>query len=143
MTKTYYAKKEDINQKWFLIDAEGKVLGRIASKAAYILRGKHKVEYTPSVDMGDFVVIINADKVKVTGNKLFNKKYYHHSGYPGGLREISLYKMMTKDPTFALRNAIRGMLPHNRLGKKQLNHVKIYAGEDHPHFAQKPDSIEI
>lgn len=143
MTKTFYAKKEDIDKKWFLIDAKDKVLGRVASKAAYILRGKHKPEYTPSVDMGDFVVIINADKVKVTGNKQFNKKYYHHSGYPGGLREIPFYKMIEKDPTFILRNAIRGMLPHNRLGRKQLKHVKIYADENHPHVAQQPVIIDI
>ena len=143
MTKTFYAKKEDIDKKWFLIDAKGKILGRVASKAAFILRGKHKPEYTPSVDMGDFVVIINADKVRVTGNKQFNKKYYHHSGYPGGLREIPFYKMMAKDPTFALRNAIRGMLPHNRLGRQQLKHVKIYTGEDHPHVAQQPETVEI
>ena len=143
MTKTFYAKKEEIDKKWFIIDAKDKVLGRVASKVAHILRGKHKPEYTPSVDMGDFIVIINADKVRVTGNKQFKKNYYHHSGYPGGLREIPYYKMMEKDPTFALKNAIKGMLPHNRLGRKQLKHVKIYAGENHPHAAQQPDIIDI
>ncbi len=143
MFKTYYPKEGDIEKKWYLIDAKDKVLGRVASKAAYILRGKHKPEYTPSVDMGDFVIIINADKIRVTGNKFMNKKYYRHSGYPGGIKEIPFYKMMQKDPTFAIRNAIKGMLPHNRLGRKQLKHVKIYAGESHPHAAQKPEIIEI
>ena len=143
MFKTYYPKKDEIERKWFIIDAKDKILGRVASKAAFILRGKHKPQYTPSVDMGDFVIIVNADKIKVTGNKFMNKKYYRHSGYPGGIKEIPFYKMMKKDPTFALKNAIRGMLPHNRLGRKQLKHVKIYAGESHPHSAQKPELIEI
>ncbi len=143
MFKTYYPKEGEIEKRWYIIDAKDKVLGRVASKAAYILRGKHKPTYTPSVDMGDFVIIINADKVRVTGNKFMNKKYYRHSGYPGGIKEIPYYKMMAKDPTFALRNAIKGMLPHNRLGRKQLKHVKIYAGESHPHTAQKPETIEL
>ncbi len=141
--KTYINKKSDITKKWYLIDANDKVLGRIVSKVASLLRGKHKPTYTPSVDMGDNVIIINAAKVKLTGNKPFKKKYYRHSGYPGGLKERNFLDMMKRDPTFAIRNAVKGMLPHNRLGRKQLLHVKIYAGEDHPHQAQKPEILEI
>ncbi|MBA7647246.1 50S ribosomal protein L13 [subsurface metagenome] len=141
--KTYITKKSDITKKWYLIDANDKVLGRTVSKVASLLRGKHKPNYTPSVDMGDNVIIINAAKVKLTGNKPLNKKYYRHSGYPGGLKERSFLDMMKRDPTFAIRNAVKGMLPHNRLGRKQLLHVKIYAGENHPHQAQKPEILEI
>jgi len=141
--KTYINKKSDVTKKWYLIDANDKVLGRIVSKVASLLRGKHKPTYTPSVDMGDNVIIINAAKVKLTGNKPSNKKYYRHSGYPGGLKERTFLDMMKINPTFAIRNAVKGMLPHNRLGRKQLLHVKIYAGEDHPHQAQKPEILEI
>jgi len=141
--KTYSIKKQEVVKKWYLIDADDQVLGRVASRVASILRGKHKATYTPHVDMGDNVIIINADKVKLTGTKPFKKVYYRHSGYPGGLRETSYLEMMQKDPTFALKNAIKGMLPHNRLGRRQLLHVKIYAGEGHPHEAQNPEKIEI
>ena len=141
--KTYINKKSDVTKKWYLVDANDKVLGRVVSKVASLLRGKHKPTYTPSVDMGDNVIIINAAKVKLTGNKPLNKKYYRHSGYPGGLKERTFLDMMKSDPTFAIRNAVKGMLPHNRLGRKQLLHVKIYAGEDHPHQAQKPEILEI
>jgi large subunit ribosomal protein L13 len=141
--KTYAAKKEEVTKKWYLIDAEGKVLGRVASQVASILKGKHKAIYTPHVDMGDNVIIVNAAKVKVTGSKPAKKMYYRHSGYPGGLKAISYQEMMEKDPNFAMRHAIKGMLPHNRLGRKQLLNVKIYADENHPHQAQKPEKLEI
>jgi large subunit ribosomal protein L13 len=141
--KTYAVKKEEVTKKWYLIDAEGKVLGRVASQVAAILKGKNKAIYTPHVDMGDNVIIINAAKVKVTGSKPVKKMYYRHSGYPGGLKAVSYQEMMEKDPTFALRHAIKGMLPHNRLGRKQLLNVKIYADESHPHQAQKPEKLEI
>ena len=141
--KTYAVKKEEVTKKWYLIDAEGKVLGRVASQVASILKGKHKAIYTPHVDMGDNVIIVNAAKVRVTGSKPANKMYYRHSGYPGGLKAISYQEMMEKDPAFALRHAIKGMLPHNRLGRKQLLNVKIYADENHPHQAQKPEKLEI
>jgi large subunit ribosomal protein L13 len=141
--KTYAAKKEEVTKKWYLIDAEDKVLGRVASQVASILKGKHKAIYTPHVDMGDNVIIINAEKVKITGTKPIKKIYYRHSGYPGGLKAIPYQEMMKKDPTFALRHAIRGMLPHNRLGRKQLLNVKIYAGESHPHQAQQPEKLKI
>jgi len=141
--KTYSLKKEDVEKKWYIIDARNKVLGRVASRAAAILRGKHKPAYTPHVDMGDNVIILNADKVILTGSKASKKIYYHHTSYPGGLKQISFLDMMKKDPTFALRSAIKGMLPKNRLGRKQLMHVKIYAGENHPHQAQKPEKLEV
>ena len=141
--KTYTVSKDAIKKKWYLVDAEGKVLGRVASSVAAILRGKHKPDYTPFMDMGDNVIIVNAAKVKLTGNKPLKKKYYRHSGYPGGIKEKSFSEVMKSDPTFALRNAIRGMLPHNRLGRKQLLNVKIYAGENHPHQAQKPEAYEL
>jgi large subunit ribosomal protein L13 len=141
--KTYAAKKEEVTKKWYLIDAKDKVLGRVASQVASILKGKHKAIYTPHVDMGDNVIIVNADQVRLTGTKQLKKIYYRHSGYPGGLKAIPYQEMMKKDPAFALRHAIRGMLPHNRLGRKQLLNVKIYAGENHPHQAQKPEKLEI
>jgi large subunit ribosomal protein L13 len=141
--KTYAAKKEEVTKTWYLIDAKDKVLGRVASRVAAILRGKHKAIYTPHVDMGDNVIIINADKVKLTGTKPMKKIYYRHSGYPGGIKATPYLDMMKKDPTFVMRHAIKGMLPHNRLGRKQLLNVKIYAGENHPHQAQKPEILSI
>ena len=141
--KTYATKKGEIVKKWYLIDAEGQVLGRVASRVASILKGKHKAIYTPHVDMGDNVIIINAEKAKLTGGKPSKKIYYRHSGYPGGLKSISYLEMMKKDPTFAMRHAIKGMLPHNRLGRKQLLNVKIYAGAEHPHQAQQPEKLEL
>lgn len=141
--KTYTEKKVNADQKWWLIDAEDKVLGRVASTVASLLRGKHKPTYTPFVDMGDYVVIINSAKVKLTGNKSSSKLYYRHTGYPGGLKVRTYSEMMKKDPTFVLRNAIKGMLPHNRLGRRQLLHVKIYPGEEHSHQAQKPEPLKI
>ena len=141
--KTYTAKKGEYKKDWYLIDAEDKVLGRVATKVASILRGKQKTNYTPHVDMGDNVIIINSDKVKLTGGKPLQKRYYRHSGYPGGIKQTGFLEMMKKDPTFAMRNAVKGMLPKNRLGRRQLLHVKIYAGDRHPHEAQKPVKVEI
>jgi large subunit ribosomal protein L13 len=141
--KTYIEKTQNVEQKWYLIDAKDKVLGRVASTVAALLRGKHKPTFTPFVDMGDYVVITNAAKVRVTGNKVNTKKYIWYSGYPGGLKERSYTQMLKIDPTSIIRNAIKGMLPHNRLGRKQLLHVKIYPGEEHPHQAQKPEILEI
>ncbi len=141
--KTYTVKKGEVEKKWYLIDVEDKVLGRVASKVASILRGKNKPNYTPSIDMGDNIIIINADKVRLTGAKQFKKVYYKHSGYPGGIKKTGFLEMMKKEPTFAVRNAIKGMLPKNRLGRRQLLHVKIYAGKNHPHEAQKPEKLEL
>ncbi len=141
--KTHLDKKDEITKDWYLIDAKDSVLGRVASRVAAILRGKHKPNYTPFMDMGDHVIIINADKIRVTGNKAIQKKYYRHSGYPGGIKEKTFLDVMKKDPAFAIRNAIKGMLPHNRLGRKQLLHVKIYAGENHPHQAQRPEIYKL
>jgi len=140
---TSVCKTSQIDKKWYLVDAKDKVLGRLASCVAAVLRGKNKPSYTPFMDMGDNVVIINAGKIKVTGGKQMKKIYYRHSGYPGGIKETRLVDAMKKDPTFPLRKAIRGMLPHNRLGRKQILHVKIYAGDNHPHEAQKPEPLDL
>lgn len=136
--KTYSAKPLEVERKWYLIDAEGQTLGRLAVLASNLLRGKHKPQYTPNVDTGDFVIIINSAKIKVTGNKETDKIYYHHTGYPGGLKSASFKELMEKDATLALEKAIKGMLPHNTLGHEQFNKLKIYAGSEHPHAAQKP-----
>lgn len=136
--KTYSAKPLEVERKWYVIDAEGKTLGRLAVLAANLLRGKHKPEYTPNVDTGDFVIIINAAKITVSGKKETDKMYYHHTGYPGGLKSASFKDLMKKDATLALEKAIKGMLPHNTLGHDQFNKLKIYAGSEHPHAAQKP-----
>jgi large subunit ribosomal protein L13 len=141
-TKTIEARSLDIEPKWYLIDAKNQVLGKLAVEVAGILRGKNKPYYQQDVDMGDFVVIINADKFKVSGNKRSEKLYYHHTGYIGGLRSKSLEKKMEKSPEFPVWHAIRGMLPKNRLGRKMLKKVKIYTGDTHPHKAQKPILIE-
>ncbi|HHY18711.1 MAG TPA: 50S ribosomal protein L13 [Firmicutes bacterium] len=129
--------------KWYLIDAEGQTLGRLASQIASIIRGKNKPTYTPHADTGDFVVVINAEKINVTGNKLNNKIYYNHSGYAGGLKKRTLKEMLEKKPEEVLRKAIWGMLPHNKLGRKQMGKVKIYAGPEHPHEAQKPELLSL
>ena len=131
--KTYSAKPLEVERKWYVIDAEGKTLGRLAVLAANLLRGKHKPEYTPNVDTGDFVIIINAAKITVSGKKETDKMYYHHTGYPGGLKSASFKELMQKDATLALEKAIKGMLPHNTLGHDQFNKLKIYAGSEHPH----------
>ncbi|MBQ9246167.1 50S ribosomal protein L13 [bacterium] len=136
--KTYSAKPLEVERKWYLLDAEGQTLGKLAVTAANILRGKNKPQYTPHVDTGDFVIIINAAKITVSGKKETDKKYYHHTGFPGGLKIASFKELMEKDATLALEKAIKGMLPHNTLGQEQFNKLKIYAGSEHPHAAQKP-----
>jgi large subunit ribosomal protein L13 len=136
--KTYSAKPLEVERKWYLLDAEGQTLGRLAVLAANLLRGKHKPQFTPNVDTGDFVIIINADKIQVSGKKETDKIYYHHTGYPGGLKSASFKELMQKDARLALEKAIKGMLPHNTLGHDQFNKLKIYAGAEHPHAAQKP-----
>jgi len=133
--------KNDISRDWFIIDAEGQTLGRLASEVAQIIRGKKKTFFTPHMDMGDFVVIINAEKIKVTGNKEEAKTYFRHSGFPGGVTQISLKKVRQDYPERIITNAVKGMLPHNRLGRQLLTHLKVYKGSDHPHAAQLPKTI--
>lgn len=141
--KTYYAKPNEVEREWVLIDAEDQVLGRVASVAAKILRGKTKPQYTPHVDVGDFVIIINADKIRVTGNKAEAKEYYRYSGYPGGLKKETFAEAMAKHPERVVEHAVKGMLPKTTLGRKQGMKLKVYAGPDHPHTAQKPREIKI
>lgn len=141
--KTYMAKAETIERKWYVIDASGMVLGRLASQVAAILRGKNKPTFTPHVDTGDHVIILNADKVILTGNKLDQKKYYHHSGFPGGLKETSYRTLMDRKPEFAVREAIRGMLPHNSLGRQMIKKLRVYKGDSHEHQAQMPEVLEL
>ena len=140
---SYMQKKETIERKWYVIDAEGKPLGRVASKAAYVLRGKHKATFTPHIDCGDNVIIINAEKVLLTGNKLEDKKYYNHSMYPGGLRERTAKEMVEKYPVEMVERAVKGMLPHNRLGRAMYKKLFVYTGNEHKHAAQKPEAMEI
>ncbi len=141
--KTYMAKKGEVERKWYLIDAKDKTLGRLASKIAVILMGKHKPQYTPHVDCGDFVVVINADKVKLTGAKWEKKIYYWHSGYLGGLKSRTAKEMLERKPEFLIYHAVKGMLPKNNLARRMIKKLKVYAGENHPHQAQKPEPIEI
>ncbi len=141
--KTYSAKPLEVERKWYIVDAEGKTLGRLATVVANILRGKHKPQYTPNVDTGDFVIVINAEKIQVSGKKETDKIYYHHTGYPGGLKSISFKALMEKDPTKAIEKAVKGMLPHNTLGAKQFTKLNVYAGSEHPHAAQKPEVYEM
>ncbi len=141
--KTYSAKKDDIDKQWKLIDAEDKPLGRLASRVATILRGKDKPTFTPNMDTGDNVVVINAEKVKLTGKKLQQKEYFRHTGYPGGERFTSAEEMMEKDPTFLIMNAVKGMLPKNKLSRKLMTNLRVYAGPVHPHEAQQPEKIEL
>ena len=141
--KTYFANKETIEQKWYVVDASGKVLGRLASQIAKVLRGKHKPEFTPHADAGDYVIVINADKIKVTGKKESEKLYYTHTGYPGGIKEISYEKLMQKDPIRVIEIAIKGMMPKNPLGREMLSKLKVYAGAEHPHAAQQPETINL
>ncbi len=140
--KTYQAKKEEIDRKWYLVNAEGKVLGRLSTELAKILKGKNKPIYTPHVDTGDFVVVVNAGKVTLTGKKLKDKIYYHHTGYPGGIKQMSAEKLLAKKPTEMIRMAVRGMLPKNSLGRQMLRKLKVYPGPNHPHEAQKPIALE-
>lgn len=140
--KTYMAKPGEIAHAWYVVDAEGQTLGRLATRVASILRGKHKPEYTPHTDVGDFVVIINASKVEVTGRKMDQKKYYRASGYPGGLKSDTLRDKMESAPEDVIKHAVRGMLPHNPLGRKMFKKLKVYAGPEHPHQAQQPELLE-
>ena len=141
--KTFIAKKEGVSRDWYLIDARDKVLGRVAAEIARRLRGKHKPEFTPHTDTGDFIVVINAEKIALTGKKLDDKVYYHHSGYPGGIKSITAGKLLKKKPEDVLKIAVKGMLPKNSLGRMMLKKLKIYAGSDHPHEAQTPRSLDI
>ena len=141
--KTISIKKSEINKNWWLADAEGQVLGRFSSKIAQYLRGKHKADFTPHMDMGDFVVVINAEKIKVTGNKERDKTYFKHTGYPGGGSEINLAELRRSRPERIIEKAVRGMLPHNRLGRSINSHLKVYSGPEHPHNAQQPKILEI
>jgi large subunit ribosomal protein L13 len=142
-TKTYVATPSTRQRDWYVVDAEGKTLGRLATQIADALRGKRKPEYTPHIDTGDFVVVVNAEKIVVTGNKLQDKRYYRHSGYPGGLRSRTLAEMLDRQPEEVIRKAVKGMLPRNRLARAQLRKLKVYAGPDHPHAAQQPKPLEI
>ncbi|MFL5819764.1 MAG: 50S ribosomal protein L13 [Solirubrobacteraceae bacterium] len=141
--KTYVATPANRERNWYVIDAAGRTLGRLATQIADALRGKRKPEYTPHVDTGDFVIVVNAEKISVTGDKLAQKRYYRHSGYPGGLRSRTLREMLDRRPEEVIRKAVRGMMPRNRLARKQLTKLRVYAGPDHPHAAQRPEPMEI
>ncbi|MCM8772656.1 MAG: 50S ribosomal protein L13 [Candidatus Omnitrophica bacterium] len=143
MVKTQMAKKEKISRKWYLIDADGQILGRLASKVAKILMGKHKPIYTPHVDTGDYVIVINAEKIRVTGKKLKDKIYYKHSGYLGHLKEETLASLLSRKPETVIKLAVKGMLPKNSLGRKMLKKLKVYRGPEHPHIAQKPEILNL
>ena len=140
---TFFARDASVRRDWYVVDASGKTLGRLATQLAMRLRGKHKPEYTPHVDTGDYIVVINADKVRVTGNKLADKVYYHHTGYIGSMKSITLGKMMDKHPTRAIEIAVKGMLPKNPLGRSMFQKLKVYAGPDHKHTAQQPQALDI
>jgi large subunit ribosomal protein L13 len=141
--RTYQANAQDRERSWHVVDAEGKTLGRLATQIANVLRGKRKPTYTPHVDVGDFVIVVNAEKVAVTGDKREKKLYWRHSGYPGGIRSRTLGDLLEKRPEEVIRRAVKGMLPRNRLARQQLRKLKVYAGPDHPHQAQKPEQLEI
>ena len=141
--KTYSANAQTRERTWLVVDATGKTLGRLATQIATTLRGKHKPEYTPHVDTGDFVIVVNAEKIAVTGNKRADKRYFRHSGYPGGIKERTLTEMLDRRPEEVIRKAVKGMLPRNRLSRKQLTKLKVYAGPDHPHAAQQPQQMQI
>ena len=141
--RTFSAKPYEVERKWIVVDAQGQILGRLATRIATILRGKHKPIYTPHVDCGDYVIVVNAEKVRVTGRKLDQKMYYRHSGYPGGLRQIDLRRQLQVHPERVVEAAVRGMLPKNRLGRKLFKKLKVYAGPTHPHQAQQPKALEL
>lgn len=141
--KTYVLKERDINKKWYLIDAEGKVLGRVATKVADVLRGKNKPTYSPNLDDGDNIIVINIEKVKLTGAKSQDKNYFHHSQYPGGAKFTNIKKLFAKKPEYILEHAIKGMLPKTKMGRKVFGNLKIYSGSEHPHAAQKPEKLEV
>ena len=140
---TKFIRTEDADRKWYLVDAKDQVLGRLATEVARVIRGKHKAVFTPNMDTGDFVVVINADKIKVTGKRESMKTYVRHSGFPGGQRVTSFQEMMQKKPEFVVENAVKGMLPKNRLGRKLIRKLKVYAGDRHPHLAQKPETLSL
>jgi len=141
--KTLSANKETVNKQWFVVDADGEILGRLASKVAFVLRGKHKTDFTPHVDCGDNVIVINAEKIAVTGNKLVDKTYIRHSGYPGGQKQTTLEEMMEKQPGRAVEKAIKGMLPKNALGRQLFRNLYVYVGPEHKHEAQKPTKLDL
>ena len=141
--KTYSAKPREVDQNWLLVDAEGQTLGRMATMIATKLRGKHKAEYTPHVDVGDYIVVINAEKVQVTGNKSKDKLYHSHSGYPGGLKSISFEQLIDKSPEKVIKLAVKGMLPRTPLGRTMYKKLKVYAGPEHPHVAQRPEALQL
>jgi large subunit ribosomal protein L13 len=141
--KTYVTKPDEVQREWFVVDASGKMLGRLATEVARILRGKHKPIYSPMIDVGDYVIVVNAEKVRVTGRKLTQKFYYRHSGYPGGFKQISLRDMLARHPTRVIEYAVWGMLPKNALGRRMFKKLKVYAGPDHPHQAQNPKPLEL
>jgi large subunit ribosomal protein L13 len=141
--KTFSANPEKVNREWYVIDASDKVLGRLAAKIAHRLRGKHKPEYTPHVDTGDYIVVVNAEKVAVTGNKANAKKYYHHTGFPGGIKETSFRELVVDHPERIIETAVKGMLPRNKLGRAMFSKLKVYAGDQHRHEAQQPKVLEI
>ena len=142
MQKTYIPKAEEVVRDWYIIDADGQNLGRLASKIATVILGKHKPNYTPGVNTGDYVIVINAERITVTGSKLDDKYYYRHSGYPGGFKQISLRDQLAKHPRRVVESAVKGMLPHNRFGRKLIKKLKVYAGQNHPHEAQQPKPLE-
>ena len=141
--KTYLAPVNEIERKWYVVDAEDKILGRLATEIASRLRGKHKPTFSPFIDNGDFIIVTNADKVQLTGNKWDDKKYYRHTGYMGGIKETTAKDLLVKHPTDLVTNAVKGMLPKNKIGRAQLKKLKVYAGADHPHKAQQPEALEI
>jgi large subunit ribosomal protein L13 len=143
MAKTWNAKPGEVERRWYLVDADGKTLGRLATRVADTLRGKDKPQYTPHVDTGDFVVVVNAAKIAVTGNKLDDKRYYRHSGYPGGIRSRTLREELERRPAEVIRKAVKGMMPRSKLGRAQLTKLKVYAGPEHPHEAQSPEPLKL
>ncbi|WP_101757597.1 50S ribosomal protein L13 [Oceanicoccus sp. KOV_DT_Chl] len=141
--KTFSAKPDSVQRDWFVVDADGKTLGRLATEIAHRLRGKHKAEYTPHVDTGDYIVVVNAEKIQVTGNKAKDKMYYRHTGYVGNLKSISFDKLIDKAPESVIEIAVKGMMPHNPLGRTMLKKLKVYAGSEHPHAAQQPQPLNV
>lgn len=141
--KTYLAPVKEIEKKWYVVDAKDKILGRLATEIAFRLRGKHKPTFSPFIDNGDFIIVTNADKIQLTGNKWDDKKYYRHTGYMGGIKETSARELLEKHPTDLVMKAVKGMLPKNKIGRAQLKKLKVYAGADHPHQAQQPEALEI
>ncbi len=141
--KTFSAKKESVTRSWYLVDATDKTLGRLSTEIANRLRGKHKPTFTPHVDTGDYIVVVNAEKIKVTGNKATDKLYYHHTGYPGGIKSISFEKLIEKAPERVIEKAVKGMMPKNKLSRAMLSKLKVYAGNEHPHSAQQPTTLDI